>query len=112
MCFQLPTIPKFRSPILAFSSLFLLQLILKLTVLKVLLYCSCAADNTSAKIKLLAKENEGLEQLAVTPHDKLKNIDIPVLVFTKSTSGKIKLFQKIKKIILPTYPNFKKLPCN
>ena len=41
------------------SSLFLLQLILKLTLLKVFVYCSCAADNMSAEIKLLANENEG-----------------------------------------------------
>ena len=41
------------------SSLFLLQLILKLTLKKVFLQCSHAADNTSSKIKLLANENEG-----------------------------------------------------
>ena len=39
------------------SSLFLLQLILKLSLLKVFLQRSRAADNTSAEIKLLASEN-------------------------------------------------------
>ena len=58
------------------SSLFLLQLVLKLTLLKVFLYHLCAVhvDNMSAKIKLSANKNEG-----ATSHDRLKNVDIPVL---------------------------------
>ena len=40
------------------SSLFLLQLILKLALLKVFLQRSRAVDNTSSKINLLASENE------------------------------------------------------
>ena len=59
------------------SSLFLLQLILKLTLLKVFLWRLRAADNTSAEIKLLANQNE-----AATSHDttwQTENVYIPVL---------------------------------
>ena len=59
------------------SSLFLLQLILKLTLLKVFLSRLCAADNTSAEIKLLANENFK-QQRAMTSRDT-ENVDIPVL---------------------------------
>ena len=43
----------------------------------------------------------------MTPRDRLKNVDIAVLFFIKSTSGK-QNYCKNKKIIRPTYPNFKK----
>ena len=50
----------------------MLQLVLKLTLLKVFLYHLCAVhvDNMSAKIKLSANKNEG-----ATSHDRLKNVD-------------------------------------
>ena len=58
-CFGFFTIDSSRRKMFSVSSLFLLQLILKLTLLNVFLQRSHAVDNASAEIKLLAIENEG-----------------------------------------------------
>ena len=47
------------------------------------------------------------EQLAKTPRDRLKNVDFPVLVLENVLQANITI-SKNKKIILPTYHNFKK----
>ena len=106
MCFRLPIVPKFRSPTLTFLLSFVvfynrflsLKNVFSFKTVFVAAYINaCAlqsADNTSAKIKLLANKYEGAT--SVTPRDRLENVDIPVL-FYKKYFRQIKLFQKLKK---------------
>ena len=47
------------------------------------------------------------EQRAVTPRDRLKNVDIPVLFLYKVLQAN-KIIWKTKKVIGPIYPNLKK----
>ena len=96
MCFRLPTVPKFRSPIaltfllsflvfyhrffsqknvFSFKSVFVATYIKSESVF--VTFALQSADNTSAKIKLLSNKNEGAT--SVTPRDRLENVDIPVL---------------------------------
>ena len=103
--FWLFTIDSSRRKMFSASSLFLLQHIWKITLLKVFLLRSRAVDNTSAEIKLSANENEGVT--AVTPRDKLKNVYFAVL-FSQKVLQASKIITKNKIIIWPTYPIFKK----
>ena len=108
VCFWLPTVPKLRSPTLIFILLLLnfCNQFLQKNVFSFCFHNICVLRNTSADVKLLANEKE-----EATSRDTMWQTEKMLIFqfwFYKKYFRQIKLFQKIKKIILPTYPNFKK----
>ena len=97
-----------RRKMFSVSSLFLLHLILKITSLKVFLSRLRTADNTSAEIKPFFNSQWKWSSNEPWHHVTDWKCRYTSSVFIKYTSGKSKIISKNKKIIRPTYPNFKK----